>query len=106
MFQHWLHTKLLCFLVMIVKMRFSYDLFLLTCLLVFALLLPPVRPQAHALHQGPAIHVNKYSTAMINITWLDPKKRVLKTDSSETGRFSTDGSATVSGVLALASSKV
>jgi len=90
---------------MIVKMRFSYDLLLLACLLVFALLLPPVHTQAPALNPSPAIHVNKYSTAMINITWMDPKKKVLKTNSSETGRFSTDGSATVSGVLALANSK-
>ena len=37
---------------------------------------------------------------------MDPKKKMLKTDSSETGRFSTTGPATVSGVLALAKSKV
>jgi len=87
---------------MLVKMMFSFNHLLLQCLLGPVL---PLHAQANALDTAPAIQVNKYSTAMISITWMDPKKKMLKTDSSETGRFSTTGPATVSGVLALAKSK-
>lgn len=52
--------------------------------------------------EDTVIHINKYSTALINISWMDPEKNELHTEMSEAGRFSTAGPATVSGVLSLA----
>ena len=56
--------------------------------------------------EEPVIHITEYSTAIINISWVDPNGKVLHTDTSETGRFSSAGPATVSGILALAKPQV
>ena len=54
----------------------------------------------------PVVHVTEYSTAIINVSWVDSKRMILHTDTSETGRFSIAGATTVSGILALAHSQV
>ena len=54
----------------------------------------------------PVVHVTEYSTAIINVSWVDSKRMILHTDTSETGRFSIAGATTVSGILALARSQV
>ena len=54
----------------------------------------------------PVVHITEYSTALINISWVDSKRKVLHTDTSETGRFSSAGPTSVSGVLALPQSQV
>ena len=56
--------------------------------------------------ENPVVHITEYSTALINISWVDSKRKVLNTDTSETGRFSSEGPGTVSGVLAVPQSQV
>ena len=54
----------------------------------------------------PVVHITEYSTALLNVSWVDSKKKVLNTETSETGRFSSEGPGTVSGVLAVPQSQV
>ena len=56
--------------------------------------------------ESPVVHITEYSTALINISWVDSKRKVLHMDTSETGRFSSAGPTSVSGVLAVPQSQV
>jgi len=56
--------------------------------------------------EDPAVHVKEYSTALINVSWVDAERTIIHSDVSETGRFSNAGASTVSGILAIAHSEV
>eukprot|EP00092_Neocalanus_flemingeri_P013508 GFUD01014567.1.p1 GENE.GFUD01014567.1~~GFUD01014567.1.p1 ORF type:complete len:387 (-),score=104.31 GFUD01014567.1:324-1484(-) len=91
-------------------MTLSYLLQPLVSFLPF--FLPPISTlnipdlnQTSETYEGPVVHVTEYSTALINVSWVDSKRGILHTDTSETGRFSSAGATTISGVLAVARSQ-
>ena len=72
--------------------------------LIYSILPKPNKTRENG--EYPAVHVKEYSTALINVSWVDAERTIIHSDVSETGRFSNAGASTVSGILAIAHSEV